>query len=518
MTRRTHFDLIVIGAGINGAGIARDAALRGLSVLVLEKGDIANGTSSWSTRLIHGGLRYLEHFEFGLVRESLHERENLLRIAPHLVKPIPILMPIYKNAIRGSLTLRIGMLAYDFLSLGKTLPSHQILSRAQTLAKFPSLNASGLVSGAIYYDCQVEFAERLVVENILAAKQDGAEVETYSRVTKLSEGEVQFVRRRSESIVIATAKLIINAAGPWVDQLLATSTEFSGKRLIGGTKGSHIVVKSFPGASSTAIYVEAESDGRPFFVIPWNDNYLIGTTDIRFDGNLDEVRSDEWEIRYLLNETNRVLPEANLGIDDVCYCYSGVRPLPFTTNADAKSITRRHFIHEHEKIKNLFSIVGGKLSTYRSLAEECVDLVFTRLGRQSPHCSTNELPLPGAMPMLDPANEHSDKILMRLTRIYGSNRGELAKLCVQTPELSRTFNQDRNAIGAEIVYAFQSESATTLADCLLRRTMLGLNSDLAIGDDFAAAEIGREFLGWSEQRANDEVAQYRREIDRMLIK
>src|SRR6266545_2400595 len=157
-----QFDLIIIGAGINGAGIARDAAMRGLRVLLLDKGDIGSGTSSWSTRLIHGGLRYLEHWEFGLVRESLRERENLLRIAPHLVRPIPILIPIYKGGNRGRTTIRAGMVAYDLLSFDKTLPSHRMLSRIETLHHCPSINANGLVSGAVYYDCQVEFAERLV--------------------------------------------------------------------------------------------------------------------------------------------------------------------------------------------------------------------------------------------------------------------------------------------------------------------------------------------------------------------
>src|SRR6185295_7614741 len=171
-----QFDVIVIGAGINGAGIARDAAMRGLKVLLLDKGDIGGGTSSFSTRLIHGGLRYLEYREFGLVRESLREREALLRIAPHLVRPIPILIPIYDGASRGFITVYVGMLAYDLLSRGKSIPSHQILSREETLKKNPGLKSKDLIGAAIYYDCQVEFAERLVLENVLSAAQYGATV------------------------------------------------------------------------------------------------------------------------------------------------------------------------------------------------------------------------------------------------------------------------------------------------------------------------------------------------------
>src|SRR5215216_1555236 len=181
----SEFDVIIIGAGINGAGIARDAAMRGLKVLLIDKGDIGSGTSSASTRLIHGGLRYLEHFEFGLVRESLRERETLLRIAPHLVRPLPITIPIYKQSNRGRLTIRAGMIAYDLLSFSKSLPRHRMLSRRKTLEQLPGLNPEGLLGSALYFDAQAEFAERLVLENVLAAHEHGAEVYTYAPVTNL---------------------------------------------------------------------------------------------------------------------------------------------------------------------------------------------------------------------------------------------------------------------------------------------------------------------------------------------
>jgi glycerol-3-phosphate dehydrogenase len=318
-----QFDVIVIGAGINGAGIARDAAMRGLKVLLLDKGDIGGGTSSWSTRLIHGGLRYLEHGELGLVRESLRERAFLMNIAPHLVRPLRILVPIYKHARRGVWTIRAGLIAYDLLSGGKSLPGHQMLSVSETLQQAPGLNREGLVGAAVYFDAQVEYAERLVLENALSAVAHGATVITYARVDKLIvEGGkvrgVEFipvqspmskvqsqptpgtagvnVRTGSNSDRVsptmrqglATARVVINASGPWIDQVLGASAPDS-PRLIGGTKGSHLIVAPFAGAPDTAIYVEAETDARPFFIIPWNGNYLIGTTDIRYDGDLDDV-------------------------------------------------------------------------------------------------------------------------------------------------------------------------------------------------------------------------------------
>ena len=391
----TQSDVVIIGAGINGAGIARDAAMRGLKVLLIEKGDIGMGTSAASTRLIHGGLRYLEHFEFGLVRESLREREILLRIAPHLVRPLAIAIPIYKRSKRGRLTIRAGMILYDLLSWGKSLPGHRMLSRDETLQRWPGLNPEGLLGAALYYDAQVEFPERMVMENVLSAREFGAEVLTHTRVTKLAveDGRVSGVEFANEDNSedgqkqFACAAMVINAAGPWIDQVLERAPVKSLK-LIGGTKGSHLVVPPFPGAPADAIYVEARSDGRPIFIIPWNNLYLIGTTDVRFEGVPDEVQCEPWEIDYLLSETNLALPAAHLTRDSILYTYSGVRPLPVTGDKDEQSITRRHFIRQHPLLPNLLSIVGGKLTTYRSLAEECVDLIFKKLGKDSPPCRT----------------------------------------------------------------------------------------------------------------------------------
>jgi len=365
--------------------------MRGLKVLLIDKGDPGCGTTSASTRLIHGGLRYLEHFEFGLVRESLREREILLRIAPQLVKPLPIAIPIYKQGKRGRLTIRAGMILYDLLSWGKSLQRHQMLSRAQTLERWPGLNAENLVGSALYYDAQVEFPERLVVANVRAAGECGAEVLTHTRVAgfAVEDGKVSGVEFISEDGQkgFAEASIVINAAGPWIDLVLEQAPVESPK-LIGGTKGSHLIVPPFPTAPANAIYLEARSDGRPIFIIPWNKLYLIGTTDVRFEGNPDEVRCEPWEMDYLLSETNLAFPNAGLTRESILDTYSGVRPLPVSDDKEEQSITRRHFIREHPQLPNLLSIVGGKLTTYRSLGEECVDLIFRKLGKDSPACRT----------------------------------------------------------------------------------------------------------------------------------
>jgi glycerol-3-phosphate dehydrogenase len=516
------YDVVIIGAGINGAGIARDASMRGLKVLLIDKGDIAGGTSSWSTRLIHGGLRYLEHFEFGLVRESLRERETLLRIAPHLVRPLQLVVPIYHNRSRGPVVIRAGLIVYDLLSFGKVLPKHRMFSRAKTLKYLPGLNSDGLVGGAVFYDCQVEFAERLVLENVLAARDESAEVLTYTKATKIVADGVEFIRNGCDKPEFVRAQVIINASGPWVDRVLS-DTGVPGQRFIGGTKGSHIIVRSFRGAPTSAVYVEAQSDGRPFFVIPWHNNYLIGTTDVRFENDLDEVKGESWEVDYLIKETNNIFPEAKLGRDDICYVYSGVRPLALTNDVDEQGITRRHFIRVHGQLSNLLSIVGGKLTTYRSLSKECVDLVFKKIGKSAPPCRTHEVRLPGAT--WKSVGEEEEEMIRswpnvvrdRLSSIYGTRISDLAELCLTRPELAIPFSKNREAIAAEVIYSFESEFASVLSDCLLRRTMLGLNCDLGAADAEAAARIAQTAFGWSEQRVRDELLQYLKLVTRMSV-
>src|SRR3954451_2682431 len=299
---RNKIDLIVIGAGINGAGIARDASLRGLRVALLDKSDLGSGTSSWSTRLIHGGLRYLEHGELRLVREALRERETLFHIAPHLVRPLPLLIPLYEGGRRKPWEIRAGMFGYDALSFGKSLPGHSMLSRDLVLHRLPQLNQFKLLGGALYHDAQVEFAERLVLENVLSANQNGAQVRTYAEVTDFIVENHHVVGVSGKDSLSGEpfevrGSMTINAAGPWVDRVLAGC---SAARMIGGTKGSHVIVGSFRGAPETALYVEARTDGRPFFIIPWNNKYLIGTTDKRYEDNPDAAVIDDDEIDYLL--------------------------------------------------------------------------------------------------------------------------------------------------------------------------------------------------------------------------
>jgi glycerol-3-phosphate dehydrogenase len=535
------FDLIVIGAGVNGAGIARDAAMRGLKTLLLDKGDVASGTTMWSTRLIHGGLRYLEYFEVALVRESLREREILLHLAPHLVRPLPFFIPIYErdkwgpslvykygSAVvegQGVNLVRAGLLAYDLLSFDKSLENHRMFDREGALEYMPGINPENLKGAARYYDAQVEFPERLTVENAVSAREHGAVVLPYARVDR-------FVRRGNDIQGVeftdvlgggrhtARAPVVVNVAGPWVDEVLE-GLERPSPRMIGGTKGSHLVVEAFPGAPSEAIYVRA-SDGRPYFIVPWNGMYLIGTTDIRYDEDLDVVVASDEEIDYLIEETNRVIPASNLSRESVLYTYAGVRPLPYQEERATGSITRSHIIHDYEpELHGLISIVGGKITTYRNLAEETVDAVYGKLGLQDPGCRTRTTPLPGGTEDFESFSADfktgsglSEPAAERLLRLYGTRAAEVLALSEGAPDLRMPLAPETAAIGAEVVFGFRHELASTLTDVMMRRAMLGYNARVGLDIDRAVAEVAARYLGWDEGRVESEIEDYHRYVRR----
>ncbi|MBT8084237.1 MAG: glycerol-3-phosphate dehydrogenase [Woeseia sp.] len=507
-----EFDVIVIGGGINGAGIARDAALRGLRVLLLEANDFGGGTSSWSSRLIHGGLRYLEYGEIPLVYESLHERATLQKIAPHLVRPLRLVIPLYRDGHRARWLVRIGMLAYDLLSIGKSLPNHQMLSADELAQLATAINRDNLVGAASYFDAQVSFAERLVLENVLSAAAAGATVRNYSPVTELqlsSRGEhvVQFTDGRDGPLHEARSPCVVNAAGPWVDQVLSQSDQ-DVPRLMGGTKGSHIVINTFAGGPQDALYVEAASDGRPVFMIPWNGQYLIGTTDLRYDGDARDARASIEEVEYLLETVKKLFPDSRIGRKSVNYTYSGVRPLPYVAKGPEGAITRAHIIYRHEAT-GVFSIIGGKLTTYRNLAEQVVDKLQKALNRRDQSCVTARQPLPGgaSLAAAEPIDfpELSDSGQRRLRDLYGSRVSRLAEFCKNDPALARVIDNRNEVLAAEVVMALREEFARTLVDIMHRRLMIGLAADQGQSAALAVAAVAAEESGWDESRVEAEM-------------
>ncbi len=524
---REIFDLIVIGAGINGAGIARDAAARGLRVALVEREDIGSGTSNYSGRLVHGGLRYLEQGDVRLVRESLRERERLFRLAPHLVKPVPLMMPFYSHNRRSKWTIRAGMFLYDVLSFDKSTVSHKVLSRADTLKRSPAINPQGLAGSAIFMDGQVVWSERLCMEVALAAHADGCKIYTYAEVDGLlqDDGSVRGVRykdRLTGETHALGGRVVVNAAGPWVDAVLASDEKVK-RRFIGGTKGSHLVVDPFPGAPSDVVYYESQTDGRLVLIIPWGSQYLIGTTDQRFEGDPETARADAGEVTYLLREVNWLIPQAGLKESDILYTYSGIRPLPFVPDKAEWNVSRSHVIHDHApEHRGLLSIIGGKLTTYRSLAEETVDVVLKQLGLKPRACTTANTPFPGAR-VANWANYRDDlaatsrmprAAVDRLVEIYGARAGDIIALGREDAALLEPIGPTTRATGAELIFTYSSEFARTLTDVMLRRTMIGHSADRGKGVVARAADILGARLGWDRERREREIADYRCYIER----
>ena len=527
---RTTVDVAIVGAGINGAAIAREAALRGLSVLVVDKADVCSGTSAWSSRLIHGGLRYLEHGELRLVHESLHDRERLLHIAPHLVRPVPFVVPLYPHNHKPAWMFRLGMLAYDALSARKSVPRHRHLGRKAVAVELPALDRDGLSGALRYYDGQVVFAERLVLETLLSALDAGALALTYASVTEVltDAGRATGLRlhdRLTGRECSVRARAVVNAAGPWVDEVAAG---LALPRLVGGTKGTHLVVDPFPGAPDVCLYYEARSDNRPILVVPWNGRYLIGTTDDRFDGDLDTTAGTEAEIDYLLAETNVLLPRARLTRESVHYTYAGVRPLPHRPGAKPGSIPRSHLILDHESVANLVTVVGGKLTPHLSLGTEVVHKVAALLGRTLPPSTTAHLPLPGA-----PAGDWStaeaglrtellrtgwpDELVERLLAVYGTRCRALLALAARSPELGQVVGSGRGAVlAAEVVLAVEQEGAVHLADVLHRRTMVGLEPGNGREVQREVAGIAAPLRGWSAEDVEQQIAAHERYVEERL--
>ena len=522
------YDMVIVGAGINGAAIARDAALRGLDVALVERGDYGGETSAWNSRLIHGGLRYLEHGELRLVHESLHDREHLWHVAPHLVTPLPFVVPLYRHNHVPRWMLRIGMVLYDGLSLRKSVPRHRAMTRGAAHLELPGLGLDGLEGAVRYYDGQVIYPERLVLETALDAQRHGADVLNHTEVTEIlvedgaARGVLVHDTESGEELVVR-GRCVVNAAGPWVDNL---AQGLPLPRQIGGTKGTHLVVGPFPGAPDAAIYFEARSDNRAILVIPWNGRYLIGTTDDRYDGDPGAARGTREEVEYLLSETNALVPPAGLTVDDVLLTYSGVRPLPHRPGAKPGSIPRSHLVETHPEVPRLVSVVGGKLTPHLSLGREVVDKVARLLGLEVPASTAADTPLPGA-PSTGSWEDERGRVLAglpfeatvaeRLVRVYGAVAGEIGESARRDPRLAQVLGEGRGAVTlAELAHVVEHEHATTLTDVLQRRTMVGIEPGLGLDVAAAVADVLAGMLDWDAARRDAEVAAHRAYVRRLL--
>ncbi len=522
-------DLLVIGGGITGAGIARDAAMRGIRTALVDAADFGYGTSSRSSRLIHGGLRYLEHGWLRLVFEASRERRTLLRIAPHLVRPMPFLFPVHAGSRVGRLRLAAGLWLYDLLAVFRNVRGHRMLSKKTVRKMEPRLRDKDLVGGAIYYDGWCDDA-RLVLANARAAHRAGARTASYASVMALEKaggrvrGAVVHDAIEDRRITIP-AHVVVNATGPWSD-VLRQFDDPDTPRLLRPTKGVHVVVPRRRVGNTGALTVTSPLDGRVMFLLPWGDLTVIGTTDTDFSGPAEDVSPAIEDVTYLLRSTNAFVPDARLGNGDVVAAWAGLRPLLSDGGGGATAgVPREHRIVESDS--GLLTIAGGKLTTYRSMATELVDAVAAKLramdGRRVPPAATDREPLPGGevadLELLVRELEKervSEPVARHLVDTYGSESTAVANLAAREPALAKPLLEGWPIMQAEIVHQARREMALTVSDVMVRRTHL-FHRDPRQGTEatpIVAGLLARE-LGWDAGREAESLAAYLDEVRRM---
>ncbi len=525
------FDLLIIGGGITGATLAWDASMRGLKVAVVDKGDFGCATSSATSKLIHGGLRYLKNGELLLVRESLQERRILQSIAGHLVRPMPFLLPTYRTGGNRRWMIRAGMLLYDMLSYHRgrledpeqRIGAHRMLSAAKVERIEPLAAGAGLTGGAWYYDCLCN-PDRLTLEFMLGAFRQGATLANYMKVN-----DVVCSLGRVESVAVEDllsgrqfniqARMVANTAGPWADRIdlrCGVDDQVSLHR----SKGIHIITRSL-GKEHTLVM--STSTGGHFFIIPWRGHSLIGTTDTEFRGDPDSLSVQDQDVSNFLAEINQALPKARLTEADILYRYAGMRPL-VDQESKVYQASRKYEIIDHHRqgIKGYISAVGGKYTTSRNLARKLTDRIMARLDSPKVACLTAGKRLPGAVSgsfrgYVEQACQEEAKLLDRdilknLVWTYGSRHIELIDLVKRDPNLGHRLQSGRPEIMAQIVFAIESEMACTLCDILVRRTGFAtLGSPQPAALDRIVRLAGR-LLGWGAERRQSEKETLRQKI------
>jgi len=525
-------DVLIIGGGITGAGIARDAALRGFRTALVDKADFGAGTSSHSSRLIHGGIRYLEQGAFHLVFEASHERRVLLTIAPHLVRPLAFLFPLYRGGRLPAWKLRAGMWLYDLLSSFRNVRWHRWLRAKQVRRVEPGLRDRGLIGAALYYDAQTDDA-RLVIATVRSAMRAGALAANYVETTALlkPDGRVRGAVVRdvlTGQTATIRANVVVNATGPWSDQLRRLDDPQAAP-ILRLTKGAHVTVPRRRLANEHAVTLLSPVDGRVMFVLPWGDLSYIGTTDTDADASPDGLRVTAADVTYLLRSANAAFPHAHLAPNDVVSAWVGLRPLLRADHADPSQVSREHKVFASDQ--GLITIAGGKLTTYRVMARDVVDRVAARLheldGRPlPPRAQTDTQPLPGGEAAeLDVLGEAarargaSEATARHLVASYGSEAAAVLNLVDRDRRLGDAIIAGRPEIWAEIAYAVERELAVRVQDVLVRRLHLFYEvPDHAQSVVTKVAARMKQLLGWDDVREAEELRDYFQVVERGRIK
>ncbi len=499
-----HFQVVVIGGGINGVALARECARAGKRTLLLEQNDFASGVTSRSTRIIHGGLRYLEHGEIDLVRESVRERERLLRERSHLIHPIHFLFLLNENSQRSAMKVRAGLWLYQKLAGKKPAPP----SEMEMTRVLRALDAGHRWLMLNYEDAQCEFPERLVAEWMTEAIAAGAVVRNHTEVLAVDVAHgrtkgVQIRDRMTGKDAHVDAGWIFDCTGPWADRICQRSSIRTSKPLLGGVRGSHIVLPRFSGAPTAALYTEA-SDGRPIFVLPWNDQILVGTTEVPDSGDPARTAPSPEEIEYLLRNVSQLFAKAKLSAHDIKYAFAGVRPLPNSPGNKPSAVTRRHILHDHtpDGAAKMISVIGGKLTTAASLARECA----RKIGLAVPEPAAVTVgPAAALDPLLDQevldiarAGSVSEETARGIMEWHGDRAMEIARMALVSADLRAPICPHTSHIVAEVVQAYRNECAMTLGDVLLRRVPVALGACWSETCSREAALRVGAVMGWND--------------------
>jgi glycerol-3-phosphate dehydrogenase len=525
--RGEEFDLAVIGAGINGAAVARDAAMRGLRVALIDRGDFAGATSSRSSKLIHGGFRYLPQGQFKLVYAALRERERLRHLtAPHLVHPIQFLFPVYRGRGFNRFTMAMGLTLYDLFAGMPFKEWHSTLSAAEVRETEPALSRDGLTGGAMYFDAWADDA-RLTFENVLDADIHGAAVANYAAVENFSTAGAKIASAGVRDLLSGAgfelrAKTFLNAAGPWVDEIRRMDDPLA-KPCVRLTKGAHLVFARtvLPVRESIVL---GDERGRIVFVMPHDRYVLVGTTDTDYPGDPASVSTEPADVEYLLAVLAESLPGIKLKNTDVATSFAGLRALVRAEKGSAapSAVPREEVILESPS--GLITVAGGKFTTHREIAQKLVDLVMKRLARPAGVCPTLATPFPGARP-LGAVDEPGAAAAMRsipadaaqiLTARYGTRAPIVARIAATRPELAVPLARGCPALAAEVVHAVGIEMVHSVGDFLIRRTSLSWRCPVEA--DAAAPVVARIMageLGWDRAREDAEVSRFRHEQQRL---
>jgi glycerol-3-phosphate dehydrogenase len=527
------FDLIVVGGGITGACVAYDAARRGLRVALLEKKDFGWATSAATSKMIHGGLRYLANLEIGLVRESLRERRILENIAPNFVYPLPFLVPTYEGMKSNKWLIETGMLLYDILSFdkgstwdeGKRIPGHQFLSREEALLEEPNLREEKLTGASVYYDCQSIFPERLTLAFVKSAVKHGAEVANRAEVTGFLYGKasrvtgVKALDLISEKEVAIEGKLTVNCGGPWADLILRDAERGRSPRTIRRSEGIHLITRPLVRKYALALMTPA---GRHMFLVPWRGHTLIGTTDKAYEGDPDAYRVTRESIDDFLREINECYGDGRLGYGDVLSAYGGLRPLVEDQVEGTYESSRKYEIYDNKEdgFDGLITVEGGKYTTSRRLAEKLLDKVQKKLEQKPRDALTDKEYLYGCE--IENMEEFLTDIgldypqfdartLAYLGKNYGTEYKEVLAIAQEGKGLSEPVTDDGEIL-AEVVFAARSEMVYNLKDILFRRTGLGTLGDPGEGVLAKAGEMAAKELGWTDERLAAELDDARRAL------